>query len=66
MQDFLRKRNMQRVYVITKGASIEEFNHKKRFVNENYGISMENVYLVEKETEKKEGGKQTKKKSRKK
>ena len=54
MQDFLSKRDMKRVYVITKAASVEEFNHKKRFVNENYGINMENVYLVEKETEKKE------------
>ncbi|MBR7037101.1 hypothetical protein IKI14_04495 [bacterium] len=54
MQDFLIKKNMQRVYVVTKAASVEEFNNKKCFVNENYGINVENVYRVEKEIEKKE------------
>ena len=54
MQDFLSKKDKQRIYVVTKAASIEEFNNKKYFVNKNYGINMENVYLVGKETDKKE------------
>ena len=54
MQDFLSKKDKQRVYVVTKAASIEEFNNKKCFVNENYGIKVDNVYWVEKEIEKKE------------
>lgn len=54
MQEFLSKKDMWRVYVITKAASEQEFGHKKRFLSENYNIRVENMYWVRKETEKKE------------
>ena len=54
MQDFLSKKDKKRIYVVTKATSIEEFNNKKCFVNENYDIDIKNVYLVGKETDKKE------------
>lgn len=54
MQDFLSKKDKQRIYVVTKATSIEEFNNKKCFVNKNYDIDIKNVYLVGKGTEKKE------------
>ena len=54
MQNFLSKKDIGRVYVITKAASEQEFNHKKSFLRENYNIRDENIYWVKKEVEKKE------------
>ena len=53
MQDFLKNRNMDRIYVITKVGSYKEGEFKKEFVSKYYNISPQNVYCVEKDIEKK-------------
>ena len=53
MQDFLKDNNMNKIYVITKVGNDNEGIFKKEFVNKYYGIPQENVYYVEKDTDKK-------------
>ena len=53
MQEFLSDKNMDKIYVITKVGNNNEGNFKKEFVNKYYKIPQENVYFVEKDSEKK-------------
>lgn len=54
MQDFLRKRNNKKIYVITTIGHNNEGEFKKDFVNKYYNIPRENVYYVKDNMEKKE------------
>jgi hypothetical protein len=53
MQDFLRHKNMNRIYAITKVYDNNEIEFKKDFVNKYYNFFKENVFGVKKNTEKK-------------
>ena len=53
MQNFFKDKNMKNVYVITKIGNNNEGEFKKEFVNKYYSIPQENVYYVEKDTDKK-------------
>ena len=54
MQNFLKNKNMDRVYVITAIGHMNEWEFKKEFVNKYYKIPKENVIYVKKDIEKKE------------
>ncbi len=54
MQAFLKEKNKDRVYVVTKANSLEEFENKKIFLNKNYEILMDNMFYVKKDTDKKD------------
>lgn len=47
MQEFLKKKDKQKIFVITKAFTENEANDKKNFVYKYYGIPKENVYYVE-------------------
>lgn len=53
MQEFLKDKNTNNIYVITKVGNNNEGEFKKEFVNKYYGIPQENVYFVEKDSDKK-------------
>ena len=46
MQEFLKNKNMNNIYVITTSANINESEIKKEYVNKYYNIKKENVYYV--------------------
>ncbi len=52
MQDFIKDKDKERIYVITKVYVVEEFEDKRAFLNENYGILPDHVFYVFKNTEK--------------
>ena len=54
MQAFLKEKDMDRIYVITKATSLKEFEFKKDYLNRNYNIKMENMYYVDDDTNKKD------------
>lgn len=54
MQEFLKDKNMKNVYVITRVMNDIELIYKKRYLKRNYNIIGDNVFLVMKDTEKKE------------
>lgn len=53
MQNFLSDKNMDKIYVITKVGNNNEWSFKKEFANKYYNIPQENVYFVEKDSDKK-------------
>ena len=52
MQKFLKTKDMDRIYVITKVNDKNEIDHKISFVKKYYNIKAENVYTVNTEKEK--------------
>lgn len=52
IQEFLKNKDMSRVYIVTKVANEEEKNQKVRFVSKHYGIFSDNVYMVSNEKDK--------------
>ena len=54
MQAFLKDKDMDRIYVITKASTVKEFEYKKIYLSKNYNIKPENMYYVEHNTDKKE------------
>jgi len=53
MQDYLKTRNMNNVYVITKSYGDAEDNMKRDYLMKYYNILNENIYYVREELEKK-------------
>ena len=51
-QNFLKDKDMSQVYVISKVMNDIEREQKERFVEENYGIYKDHVYVVYKDEEK--------------
>ncbi len=54
MQEFIKKKNIDRIYVITKATSEEEYEFKKDYLNKYYEINKDNVYYVKNDNEKKD------------
>lgn len=54
MRDFISKRNMDNIYVISKINGENEINHKIDFLTRNYGIYKDHIYTVLKDEEKKD------------
>ena len=54
IQNFLKKRSKNRIYVVTKAITTNEFEFKKLYVNKYYGILKNNVYYVKNDCEKKD------------
>ena len=52
MQDFLKSKDLKRVYVVTKVMNDEELKQKKSFLFRNYGILSDHVYAVLSDKEK--------------
>lgn len=52
MQDFLKNKNMSKIYVITTVGNNNEGEFKREFVNKYYNIPKDNVYYVKKDSEK--------------
>ena len=52
MQKFLKNKNMDKIYIITKVNDENEIIHKTSFVQKYYNIKTENVYTVNTEKEK--------------
>ena len=52
MKEFLSSRNMSNIYVITRINDKHEFGHKIRFANKYYGVPEDNIYSVNKDSEK--------------
>jgi hypothetical protein len=52
MQDFLKNKNMDNIYVITLVMNNKEFLQKLTFLRKNYNIKEENCYMVFKERDK--------------
>ena len=46
MQDFIKTKDLSRLYVITKAYSENEADDKKNFLNKYYGILKDHVYYV--------------------
>ncbi len=61
MQNFLSDKDMKRVYVCTKVMNEEEFRQKSDFLEKNYHIQKEHMYLVYKNEDKLETIKQIQK-----
>jgi hypothetical protein len=53
MQDFLRHKNMNKIYAITRVGDNNEIKFKKEFLNKYYNFFEENVFGVKENTEKK-------------
>lgn len=47
IQRFLNDKDKSRVYVITRSATVEEFECKKKFANINFGILYDHIYMVD-------------------
>jgi len=47
MQNFLKSKDMSRIYVITASGTSDEGEDKTNFANKFYGIPKENVYYVD-------------------
>ena len=54
MQDFIKTRDLNRVYVITKAKTEREIEFKKIYLNKYYNIKIDNIYYVKDDFEKKE------------
>ena len=54
IQNFLKNKDMNRIYVVTAIGHINEWDFKKEFANKYYNIPKENVFYVKKDSEKKE------------
>ena len=54
MQDFIKTKDLNRVYVITKARTQREIDFKKVYLSKYYNIKTENVYYVKDDYEKKE------------
>ena len=52
MQDFIKSKDVRRVYVATKVMNEEELKQKKNFLAKNYGILDDHVYSVLNDQEK--------------
>lgn len=52
MQDYLKDKDMERVYVITKVMHNKEFLQKQSFLKKNYNINEDNCYMVFKDRDK--------------
>ena len=52
MQEFLKDKDKNRVYVITKAFNDNETEDKRNFVNAYYGIPRDHVYSVKNNTDK--------------
>ena len=52
IQDFLKDKNMDNIYVITKVMNKEEFIQKLSFLKKNYNIKEDNCYMVFKDRDK--------------
>ena len=52
MQDYLKDKDMERVYVITKVMHNKEFLQKQSFLKKNYNIKEDNCYMVFKDRDK--------------
>lgn len=52
MQDFIKSKDLSRVYVATKVMNEEELKQKKNFLAKNYGILEDHVYAVFNDLEK--------------
>lgn len=53
MRDFISKRNLDNIYVITKVNGKNEINHKIKFLTKNYGIYEDHIYTVSSDDDKK-------------
>ena len=54
IKNFLKNKDMSRIYVITAIGHINEWEFKKEFAYKYYNIPKENVFYVKKDSEKKE------------
>ncbi len=52
IQNYLKKRNMNNIYVITKVMNNQEFLQKQSFLKKNYNIKEDNCYMVFKDRDK--------------
>ena len=52
IKEFIKTKNINNIYVITKVMNKKEFNDKLNFLNKNYNILKENCYMVYKDNEK--------------
>ena len=52
MQEFLRQKDMSRIYVVTASGTSIEGEAKKDFVNKYYDIPRENVFYIERDKNK--------------
>lgn len=52
MQDYLKDKDMEKVYVITKVMHNKEFLQKQSFLKKNYNINEDNCYMVFKDRDK--------------
>lgn len=52
MQEFIKKRNLKDVYVVTRVMNETELKQKQNFLNKHYHILPENVYMTLKNEEK--------------
>ena len=52
MQDFLKNKDMNRIYVITTVGTENEIKFKKDYVQKYYNIPKENIYCVEHNSQK--------------
>ncbi len=55
MQEFLKDKDMSRIYVITKVFTEHELEDKKAFLEKYYNIPRENVFSIRKNLEKVDG-----------
>lgn len=62
MQEYLKTRDMNNIYVITKSYTVNEDNAKYNYLNKYYGILRENIYCVREDSLKKEKLKEIKNK----
>lgn len=62
LQDFIRTKDKNRIYVVTKINDQNEENHKKEYVNKYYGILKENLYCVKSDYDKADSLKEIKEK----
>lgn len=54
MQNFLLKKDMNRIYVITRSITSNEFEFKKEYLNKYYNIIKENIFFVKNDFDKKD------------
>ena len=52
IQNYLKKRDMNNIYVITKVMNNQEFLQKQSFLKKNYNIKEDNCYMVFKDRDK--------------
>ena len=52
MQEFLKTKDMSRVYVITASGTHNEGEDKKNFANKFYNIPKENIYYIDRDRDK--------------